>query len=162
MGPSVKTNLLDARTFIRNPSRIDLLNTAASVTESDRGRLIAGDRHREPSLLVLFENCSVFCICSILRAGGLPPPTPLLRLFRRIEWRRRRRPDIHVRRHPSTFTMFGWPPKDDSKRCRYERLVDFDALDVTVAPAGPRKGLSDHRDRAEAKQTRLDHCGAIR
>ena len=46
-----------------------------------------------------------------------------------------------------------WPPKDDSKRCRYERLVDFDALDVTVAPADPRKGLSDHRDRAEAKQT---------
>jgi len=31
------------------------------------------------------------------------------------------------------------------------RLVDFDALDVTVASAGPRKGLSNHRDRAEAK-----------
>ena len=52
----------------------------------------------------------------------------------------------------------GWPPKDDSKRCRFERLVDFDTPDVTVAPAGPRKGLSDHRDRAKAEQIWLDRC----
>ena len=153
MRPSVKTNLLDAITFIRNSSRVDVLNTAASVTESDCGRLIAGDRHRERCLLVLFENCSVFCICSILRAGDLPPPTPLLRSFRRIEWRRGSRSDGHVRWRPFNVHDVGWPPKADSKRCRYERLVDFDALDVTVAPAGLRKGLSDHRDRAEAKQT---------
>jgi len=72
MRPSLKTNLLDAIIFIGNSSRIDVLNTAASVTESDRGRLIAGDRQREPCLLVLFENCSVFCICSDARIHPLP------------------------------------------------------------------------------------------
>lgn len=58
----------------------------------------------------------------------------------------------------------GWQLELLHDRERYdgEGLVDFNTLDVAVAPAGACKRLFDGRYRTEAKQTRLDRSDAIR
>jgi len=75
MRPSLKTNLLDAIIFIGNSSRIDVLNTAASVTESDHGRLIAGDKQREPCRLCLLK-IEVFFVFAAMPGYTHLPLTP--------------------------------------------------------------------------------------
>jgi hypothetical protein len=70
MRPSLKTNLLDAIIFIGNSSRIDVLNTAASVTESDRGRL---------SLVTDMESLAGSCFLKIAALFAKLPRLPLER-----------------------------------------------------------------------------------
>ena len=57
-----------------------------------------------------------------------------------------------------------WQPEflHDRKRYDSEGLVDFNTLDIAVAPASARKRLFDSGDRTEAKQTRLDRGDAVR
>jgi hypothetical protein len=50
----------------------------------------------------------------------------------------------------------------DRKHSDSESLIDFNALDVAVAPAGARKSLFDSGDQAEAKQVWLDRSDAVR
>src|SRR5258708_39872650 len=63
--------------------------------------------------------------------------------------------DIHDVGRQSQFS-------DDCERYSGEGLVDFDTLDVAVAPAGARQRLFDSGDRPEAEQTRLDRSDAVR
>jgi hypothetical protein len=63
--------------------------------------------------------------------------------------------DVHDVRRETEFLH-------DRKRYGSKGLVDFNTLDIAIAPARSRQRQFDGGDRTEAKQTRLDRGDAVR
>jgi predicted acylesterase/phospholipase RssA len=121
-----------------------------------------------------------------MASGALPPAFPAVRVNGKLYWDGgilSNTPtevvlDDNPRRDSLIFAVHLWNPvgatldihdvgrqpefPDDCKGYHSEGLVDFDTLDVAVAPAGARQRLFDSGDRPEAEQTRLDRSDAVR